>query len=144
MMDLLGILQVSGSGLSAERTRIQTVSSNIANAQTTRTADGAGPYKRKVPVFSAVEMGDRFGGVLGAKLAQPLVTDVIEDARPGEFVLDPSHPDADPNTGYVEMPNVVVVSEMVDMVSASRAYEANVTAISATKNMALKALEIGK
>lgn len=143
-MDLLNILQVSGSGLSAERTRIQTVSSNIANAQTTRTAEGEGPYRRKVPVFSAVELGDAFSGVLGPKLSQPLVTDIVEDQREGSMVLDPSHPDADPLTGMVEMPNVEVVSEMVDMISASRAYEANVTAISATKNMALKALEIGK
>jgi flagellar basal-body rod protein FlgC len=142
-MDLLGILQVSGSGLSAERTRIQTVSSNIANAQTTRTAEGTGPYRRKVPVFTAVEAGDAFGGVLGARLSQPMVTDIVEDQRLGDTVLDPSHPDADEN-GYVEMPNVEVVTEMVDMISASRAYEANVTAISATKNMALKALEIGK
>ena len=141
-MDLLGILQVSGSGLSAERTRIQTVSSNIANAQTTRTEEG-GPYKRKVPIFTALDVADPFGGMLDAKLAQPMVTDIIEDDRPGSTIHDPTHPDADEN-GLVEMPNVEVVSEMVDMISASRAYEANVTAISATKNMALKALEIGK
>ena len=141
-MDLLGILQVSGNGLSAERTRIQTVSSNIANAETTRTADG-GAYRRKVPVFTAVEVGDGFGGVLGSKLAQPVVTDVIEDQTPFRTIHDPSHPHANED-GVVELPNVEVVKEMVDMINASRAYEANVTAISATKNMALKALEIGK
>jgi len=141
-MDLLNILQVSGSGLTAERTRIQTVSSNIANAQTTK-SEGGGAYRRKIPVFSAVEIGNSFGGMLDAKLSQPLVTDVVDDMRPLESVYDPSHPDADA-TGHVEMPNVEIVSEMVDMISASRAYEANVSAISATKNMALKALEIGK
>ncbi len=142
-MDLLGILQVSASGLSAERTRLQTVSSNIANAQTTRTPEG-GPYTRKVPVFKAEAVSDRFGTVLDAKLRKPVVADVVSDARPTEHVYDPGHPDADPETGLVEMPNVNVVEEMVDMISASRSYEANVTAISATKNMALKALEIGR
>ena len=143
-MDLLSILQVSASGLSAERTRLQTVSSNIANAQTTRTADG-GPYTRKVPVFRADPVSaDAFGSVLDSKLRRPVVADVVADQRPNEFVYDPGHPDADPETGLVEMPNVNVVEEMVDMISASRSYEANVTAISATKNMALKALEIGR
>ena len=142
-MDFLSTLQVSASGLSAERTRLQTVSSNIANAQTTRNADGTGPYKRKVPVFHATPVGESFGGLLGAKMAQPTVVDIVEDQTVGERLLDPTHPDAGED-GYVEMPNVQVVTEMVDMVNASRAYEANVTAMSATKNMALKALEIGK
>lgn len=141
-MDLLGILSVSASGMTAERTRLQTVSSNIANAQTTRTDEG-GPYIRKVPVFRSVSAGDAFGSMLRGKLSKPIVTDVVEDQRPTTFVLDPGHPDAD-EYGMVEMPNVNVVEEMVDMVNASRAYEANVTAISATKNMALKALEIGR
>ena len=142
-MDLLGILNVSASGLTAERTRLQTVSSNIANAQTTRTEEG-GPYVRKVPVFRAVPEGAAFGSVLDGKLSKPIVTDVVGDERPPVAVYDPGHPDADPLTGLVQMPNVNVVEEMVDMVNASRAYEANVTAISATKNMALKALEIGR
>jgi len=142
-MDLLGILQVSASGLSAERTRLQTVSSNIANAQTTKTPEG-GPYRRKVPVFRADPAGDAFGSMLDQKLRKPIVSNVVEDQRDLEYVHDPGHPDADPETGLVAMPNVNVVEEMVDMISASRSYEANVTAISATKNMALKALEIGR
>jgi len=143
-MDLLGILQVSASGLSAERTRLQTVSTNIANARTTRTDQG-GPYQRQVPVFRAAPVSsDPFADALERKLLAPVVADVVGDGRDPEQVYDPGHPDADPQTGIVEMPNVNVVEEMVDMISASRAYEANVTAISATKNMALKALEIGR
>ncbi len=142
-MDLLGILQVSASGLSAERTRLQTVSSNIANAQTTQTPEG-GAYTRKVPVFRAEAVTNQFGAVLDSKLRRPIVSDVVADTRPMEYVYDPGHPDADPETGLVQMPNVNIVEEMVDMITASRSYEANVTAISATKNMALKALEIGR
>jgi len=82
--------------------------------------------------------------VLDQKLQAPKVVDVVVDDRPNEQVYNPGHPDADPETGMVEMPNVNVVEEMVDMISASRAYESNVTAIGATKNMALKALEIGR
>jgi flagellar basal-body rod protein FlgC len=143
-MDLLSILQISASGLTAERTRLQTVSSNIANAQTTRTEEG-GPYQRRLPVFQSTPVSDNpFGDVLDRKLQAPKVVDVVVDQRPAERVYNPSHPDADPDTGMVAMPNVNVVEEMVDMISASRSYEANVTAITATKNMALKALEIGR
>lgn len=144
-MNLLRVLQVSSHGLSAERTRLQTTSQNIANAHTTRTDDG-GPYMRKSPVFKATEVagGDPFASALSARLEAPTVVDVIEDGRDPELVYDPGHPDADPETGLVAMPNVNVVEEMVDMMTASRSYEANVTAMSATKNMALKALEIGR
>ena len=143
-MDLLSILQISASGLTAERTRLQTVSSNIANAQTTRTEEG-GPYQRRLPVFQSNAVSNNpFGDVLDRKLQAPKVVDVVVDQRPAEKVYNPSHPDADPDTGMVAMPNVNVVEEMVDMISASRSYEANVTAITATKNMALKALEIGR
>jgi flagellar basal-body rod protein FlgC len=143
-MNILGILQVSASGLSAERTRLHTTSQNIANARTTRTEEG-GPYKRKVPVFQAVELpSDPFSNLMDVKLAAPMVVDVIEDQRDSEMVYDPGHPDADPDTGLVAMPNVNLVEEMVDMISSSRSYEANVTAMSSTKSMALKALEIGR
>lgn len=144
-MNLLGILQVSASGLSAERTRLQTTSNNIANAHTTRT-EGGGPYLRKVPVFEAVEVpsGDPFADVMSAKLEAPTVTDIVTDGREPEMVYDPGHPDADPETGLVAMPNVNLVEEMVDMITASRSYEANVSAMSATKNMAMKAMEIGR
>lgn len=143
-MNILGILQVSASGLSAERTRLHTTSQNIANARTTRTDEG-GPYKRKIPVFQAVELpSDPFSNLMDVKLAAPTVVDVIEDQRDSEMVYDPGHPDADPNTGLVAMPNVNLVEEMVDMITSSRSYEANVTAMSSTKSMALKALEIGR
>jgi flagellar basal-body rod protein FlgC len=143
-MDLLKILQISASGLTAERTRLQTVSSNIANAQTTRT-EGGGPYQRRLPVFQSIAVSDNpFGDLLDRKLQAPKVVDVVLDTRPFEEVYNPSHPDANPETGMLAMPNVNVVEEMVDMISASRSYEANVTAITATKNMALKALEIGR
>ena len=143
-MNILGILQVSASGLSAERTRLHTTSQNIANARTTRTDDG-GPYKRKIPVFEAIDLpSDPFSNLMDVKLAAPTVVDVIEDQRPAEMVYDPGHPDADPDTGLVAMPNVNLVEEMVDMITASRSYEANVTAMSSTKSMALKALEIGR
>jgi len=143
-MDLLHMLQVSASALTAERTRLQTVSSNIANARTTKTSEG-GPYTRKVPVFRSMPVSqDPFADVLDQKLQAPRVVDVIADPRDPELVYDPGHPDADPETGLVAMPNVNLVEEMVDMISASRSYEANVTAIGATKNMALKALEIGR
>ena len=143
-MNLLRILQVSASGLSAQRTRLQTTSSNIANAETTRTEEG-GPYLRKIPVFQATEVpGAPFDSLLAAKLEAPEVVEVIADGRDTELVYDPGHPDADPETGLVEMPNVNLVEEMVDMINSSRSYEANVSAMSATKSMALKALEIGR
>ncbi len=144
-MNILGILQVSASGLSAERTRLQTTSQNIANARTTRTEEG-GPYKRKMPVFEAIELpsSDPFRNMMEAKLAAPQVVDVVADERPDQLIYDPGHPDADPETGLVAMPNVNLVEEMVDMISSSRSYEANVTAMSSTKSMALKALEIGR
>jgi flagellar basal-body rod protein FlgC len=143
-MNILGILQVSASGLSAERTRLHTTSQNIANARTTRTEEG-GPYKRKLPVFQAVELpSDPFSNLMDVKLAAPMVVDVVEDQRDSEMVYDPGHPDADPDTGLVAMPNVNLVEEMVDMITSSRSYEANVTAMSSTKSMALKALEIGR
>jgi flagellar basal-body rod protein FlgC len=143
-MNILGILQVSASGLSAQRTRLYTTSQNIANARTTRTEDG-GPYKRKIPVFQAIDLpSDPFRDLMDFQLSAPTVVDVIEDQRDAEMVYDPGHPDADPETGLVAMPNVNLVEEMVDMISSSRSYEANVTAMSATKSMALKALEIGR
>ena len=143
-MSITSALQIGVSGLQANSSRVQNISSNIANARTTKTADG-GSYTRKLPVFRSSPVStDPFGSMLDKKLQAPKVVDVIADQRPPEQMYDPGHPDADPETGLVTMPNVNMVEEMVDMVSASRAYESNVTAISATKNMALKALEIGR
>jgi len=143
-MQLFKALRISASGLSAERLRMDTIASNIANVGTTRTEKG-GPYRRKIAVFeeSLQEEMDRlsYDGQFNGSGVKAVA--ILEDTSPLKRVYDPSHPDAD-NEGYVEMPNVDILSEMVDLIAATRAYEANVTAISAEKNMALKALEIGR
>src|SRR6185369_5320871 len=143
-MDFFSAMNVGASALSAERTRMNLISSNLANANTTRTPEG-GPYKRKDAVFSATPMENSFGrtldGATGQQVRQVQISRIVEDQNPPRIQYDPSHPDADPQ-GYVAMPNVNVIEEMTDMLTASRAYEANVTAVQAAKNMALKTLEI--
>jgi flagellar basal-body rod protein FlgC len=146
MADFFDALDVSASALSAERLRMNTISSNLANAQTTRTPEG-GPYRRKDAVFEAVPMGN-FSQILGAEMREvPLhrvqVVDVISDPNPPRLVRDPDHPDADPD-GNVAMPNINTMEEMVNLITASRTYEANVTAINVARNMMNKALEIGR
>lgn len=142
-MDLFSSMNVSASALSAERTRMNLISSNLANANTTRTAEG-GPYKRKDAVFAATPVKTPFAGVLdnaNRDIRQVEVMQIIEDQRPPRLQYDPSHPDANPQ-GYVALPNVNVVEEMADMINTNRSYEANVTAVQAAKSMAMKALEI--
>ncbi len=148
-MDLFTAMQASSSALTAERTRMNLISSNLANANTTRTP-GGGPYKRKDAVFTAAPLKDGFGNALdraaagqGAGVDGVQVTQIVEDKSPPRMQYDPTNPDANAQ-GYVAMPNVNVVEEMADMINASRAYEANVTAAQAAKNMALKTLEIGR
>jgi flagellar basal-body rod protein FlgC len=146
-MDFFSAMNVSASALSAERTRMNLISSNLANASTTRTPEG-GPYKRKDAVFSAAPLeGSAFSrtldGATGKQVRQVQVERIVEDQNPPRIQYDPSHPDAD-SQGYVAMPNVNVIEEMADMLTASRAYEANVTAVQAAKSMALKTLEISK
>jgi flagellar basal-body rod protein FlgC len=141
MADLLDTFNVSASGLAAERLRLQTIATNMANAHTTRTADG-GPYQRRVPVFQA-ESVDPFGDELDRATQRVVVTGIQSDGRPPLRVYDPTHPDADA-TGYVSMPDINVLQEMVDMMTTSRAYEANASVVEATKDMAMRALEIGK
>lgn len=145
-MDFFSSINVSSSALSAERTRMNLISSNLANASATRTAEG-GPYKRKDAVFSATPMESRFNRALDGATAQQVrqveVSRIVEDQNPPRMQYDPGHPDADPQ-GYVAMPNVNVVEEMADMIGATRAYEANVTAVQAAKSMAMKTLEIGR
>lgn len=145
-MDFFTALQISSSGMTAERKRMNLISGNIANVNSTRTPEG-GPYKRKDAVFTAspLQEGKSFssalqkaGGPRGVEVSQ-----VVEDQNPPRLVFDPQHPDANPQ-GYVQMPNVNVVEEMSDMIVATRAYEANVTAAQAAKSMALKTLELGK
>ena len=144
---MFGSMDASASGLTAERLRLDIIAGNLANANTTRTPEG-GPYRRKMPVFvQGVGNGFRsFLQVFTRSLdeAQGVqVAAVVSDERPGKVKYEPGHPDADEN-GFVTMPNVDVVTEMVDMISATRGYEANVTAINAAKQMAMRALEIGR
>jgi flagellar basal-body rod protein FlgC len=143
MLGVFSAMEVSASGLSAQRTRMNTIASNMANAQTTRTEAG-GPYKRVDPVFEAVRV-ERVTALTAAEEAvrEVRVANIVQDQRPGTLVYQPGHPDANPE-GYVEFPNVNVVEEMVNMITASRAYEAGVTSIEAVKGMAQSALDLGK
>jgi len=145
-MDLFTAMDVSSSALTAERTRMNLISSNLANANSTRTAEG-GPYKRKDAVFAAEPVSQPFSAALNKAGLQQLnkvsVLQVVEDRNPPRLQYDPSHPEADVK-GYVAMPNVNVVEEMADMIAATRSYEANVTTLQATKSMALKTLEISR
>ncbi|OIQ59584.1 flagellar basal-body rod protein FlgC [Moorella thermoacetica] len=145
-MELLPALAISASGLTAERLRLDIIANNLANINTTRTPRG-GPYRREVPVFAEklrAAMGQLPGRpASGAPGAGVEVAAIVEDNSPPRLVYDPSHPDADAN-GYVHLPNINIVNEMVDMITASRAYEANVTVLNAAKAMTLKALEIGR
>lgn len=145
-MDLLQSMKISSSGLAANRKRIEAISSNIANAQTTRTAEG-GPYRRKEVIFGSEPARDNFADVLegeiDAKAEKVHATEVVSSDAPPILKYDPSHPDANKD-GYVAMPDVNVMKEMADMISAQRAYEANITAINTSKSMAMKALEIGR
>jgi flagellar basal-body rod protein FlgC len=150
-MGILDSLSISASALTAERARMDVTAENLANAQTTRT-DAGGPYRRKV-VELAQDSGSSSG--FGAQLATAMgsarssassnggvkVTGIVEDSTPLKTVYDPGHPDADAN-GYVQMPNVEPVEEMVDLITESRSYEANVTAMQTAKSMFSKSLEI--
>ncbi|GIV07827.1 MAG: flagellar basal-body rod protein FlgC [Fimbriimonadales bacterium] len=134
-MGLMSTLRVSSSGLSAERLRMDLIADNLANANTTRTPDGQ-PYRRKVAIFQPITPTPSMPG--GVRVAQ-----IAADATPPRLVYEPGHPDADAN-GYVAYPNVDIVHEMVDMITASRAYEANIQAFNAAKNMFLRTLDIGR
>ncbi len=148
-MDFLSSLNISGSGLTAQKLRMDVISQNIANAEVTRTEDGS-PYRRKMVVLRSIDGGNSFREALDkatkaikVKTAGVQVDRVIEDQSPLVPVYNPNHPDAD-EEGYVMLPNVNTAQEMIDMLGASRAYEANVTAFNATKSMIMKALEIGR
>lgn len=146
-MGLFDAIDIAGSGLSAERLRMDVTAGNLANAQTTQGADGQ-PFRRREVVLQEVG-GSSFGAVLdgamGAHSAQApggvQVAGVVEDSSPPRRVYDPGHPDADAQ-GYVSMPNVNPVTEMVDLISSSRAYEANVTAMQSAKTLFSKTLEL--
>ena len=147
MADFLSGFRISGSGMSAQRQRMNTISSNIANINTTRTPEG-GPYRRKDVVFEAMSDGKTFGDIIGVNdpksdFSRVQVTDVIYDKKAPLMKYDPNHPDAN-DEGYVAFPNINLMEEMTNMIQATRSYEANVQAIQATKDMALSALEIGR
>ncbi len=147
-MSMFKAIDVSATGLTAERLRMDVISKNIANANTTRTSSGT-PYRRQVPIFKEASTNLTFqqhldaakNGLTGGNGVE--VTAVKEDKSPFKKVFDPGHPDADKD-GYVQMPNVDIVGEMINMISSTRAYEANVTCINSAKSMAMKALEIGR
>jgi flagellar basal-body rod protein FlgC len=131
----ISALRISGTALQAERARMEAVSQNMANAETTRGPDGKA-YRRKVVIFQTIPEAEKGGG--GVKVLR-----TVESSEGMQRVHNPGHPDADAQ-GYVEMPNVNIIEEMVDMIAASRAYEANVGAANATKGMINKALELGR
>lgn len=153
-MRFLDTIDISASGLTAQRLRMDTIASNIANVETTRVQNGRGPYRRQVVVFEArtprVPGSRSFENMLEEKIENmgsgvrvKEIRSVNEDEQPFRRVYDPSHPDAD-EQGYVNYPNVNIVEEMINMISATRAYEANAKVIEASKSMAMRALDIGR
>jgi len=143
MSTLSAAIKASGSALSAERARIEVAVSNLSNAGSTRTADGQ-PYRRRDVILTPDEVHS-FDAALGAASATGVkVAGIVEDTQPFQQVYDPSHPDADPETGIVLMPNVKAEEEMVDLLTAARAYQANLAAVNVIRDMVARALELGK
>jgi flagellar basal-body rod protein FlgC len=156
-MGFMDSLNTSASGMTAERLRMDVISNNLANASTTRSANGQ-PFRRQMVMLApgetnfastlaAFDHSNSYAGILSTEQASQLggvkATGIVDDQTPFKQVYDPGNPDANPQ-GYVLMPNVNVITEMVDMMGATRAYEADVTAVNSAKGMAQKALEIGK
>ena len=145
-MDFLTALQISSSALSAQRLRMDVISSNLANISTTRSPEG-GPYRRREVVFASQPVDNGFGEALKMEIDNNLqkveVADVVIDSRPPKLIYDPGHPDANAS-GYVGVPDINVIEEMVNVLSATRSYEANVAVVNASKSMATQALEIGR
>jgi len=144
-VNLISGIDVTAGALNAQKTRLDVVAQNIANAQTTRTAAG-GPYQRQIVSFEAELMrrvGGSAAGPAGGNLQSVRVASIAPDRTPGQQVYNPQHPDAG-GDGMVTMPNVNIAYEMVDLITASRAYEANLSVVKNARQMAMKALEIGK
>ena len=141
-MDFFTAMEVSASGLAAERTRMNVAASNLANAQTTQAA-GGGPYKRRDVTLSSVAVPGAESGPFSDAIKGVAVQQITQDNRPPRLEYDPGHPQADAK-GYVAYPNVNPVEEMVDMITASRAYEAGITTMTTAVNMAERALGIGR
>ncbi len=149
-MSLSTTMEILSSGLTASRLRMNIIASNLANANSTRRAAGGGPYQRQDPVYKSTEVNQHrpaFADVLKGEFDDSLrgvqVTQIVKDQTPGRTAYDPGHPDADAN-GLVRYPNVNMLEEMVDMIVASRVYEAGITAMQSVKSMKQKALTIGK
>jgi len=145
-MNLEDAMRISASGLNAQKMRLNIISSNLANVDSTQTTEG-GPYQRRDVIFKSFPMEHSFESILHGNLGTSRqgveVSQVVLDQRPFKKVYEPQHPSAD-GEGYVLYPNINPMEEMVNMMSALRSYEANVTALNATKSMASKALEIGR
>lgn len=143
-MSLFNLLSVSASGMSAQRMRAELLVENMANAETTRTAEG-GPYRRRDAVFASQDQGSPFSGVFADALSQPAtgveVAEIVVDDREPELRYQPGHPDARPD-GYVAFPRLNPAEEMVDLLSATRGYQANVAAMSAVKDMIHRSLDL--
>ncbi|MBX2811653.1 MAG: flagellar basal body rod protein FlgC [Myxococcales bacterium] len=139
-------IELSGRALSIQRTRLDMVSANLANTQTTRTPEG-GPYRRQNAILASDVAREPFGEMLRNELGEPIQTvalqEVVADPAPPRMVYDPGHPDANP-AGYVAMPNINAVEEMVDLVTIMRSYQANLSAFSSLQEMANRSLTIGR
>jgi flagellar basal-body rod protein FlgC len=147
MADFLTGMRISSSGMAAQRMRMNTIASNIANINTTQTPEG-GPYRRKDVVFEAMPDAKNFGEIVTGtdphgNMQRVQVSDILSDRKAPLMKYEPDHPDANPE-GYVAYPNINLMEEMTNMIQSSRSYEANVTALQASKDMALSALEIGR
>ena len=136
-MGLFSSMRISGSALTAQRLRMDVIAGNIANADTTRVNGQRQPYQRQQVVFEPLMNGSTGGDGLQ-------VASIVKDTAPAREVYDPAHPDADPTTGMVAYPNVDTTTEMTDMLSASRAYEANVTVLNSIKQMAQRSIDLGR
>ncbi len=145
-MDILSGLRVSASGLAAQQMRMNTINSNIANVNTTRTPEG-GPYRRKDVILEAIPDARSFGEILTTQpqrdVQRVIVSDVVVDRKAPILKYEPDHPDANED-GYVAYPNINLMEEMANMIMATRAYEANIAAMNATKDMAMTSLELGR
>jgi flagellar basal-body rod protein FlgC len=147
MADFFSGMRISASGMAAQRMRLNTISSNVANINTTQTPEG-GPYRRKDVVFEAMPDVKNFGDIVSptgndSSFQRVQVTDILSDRKAPLLKYEPDHPDAN-SEGYVAYPNINMMEEMTNMIQASRAYEANVAAMQATKDIALSSLEIGR
>ena len=144
-MDFMTAMQIGASGLTAQRMRMDTIASNLANIETTRTPEG-GPYKRKDVMFAALPLdpfSSTFNEALADQVRQVQVAEVVEDQSAPTMVFNPNHPDAN-DKGYVAMPNINLMEEMVNLINATRSFEANIQSLNAAKSMALRAIDLGR